>query len=579
MKDQEHIPSISFGYTAGASYRVNSTSDAFGSLTLGGFDDIKFTANDLTWPFGLSEWADTAVALVSVNTPSDTSSSPVATELLPDKILINLDAAVPQIWLPIESCYIFEHVFGLTYDDDSELYLVNNTLHQQLLSRNASITFELALSTKDEENISIELPYAAFDVTAKPTYQNLSDNAYYFPLRRAVNASQYTLGRTFFQEAYIAVDYGSETFNVSQRVWQDSSSQHIVTIPPYSAESNAYPGVSPLLKSKSLSGGAIAGIVVGAVAVLALIGVLLLWYLRRRAHARRRAALENEKLGSDAGSDTHGSAIDPATGTGTGSGSGNDSLVIPKAELPGSAPMSHHGSDDHALLASGALSTQLSDHDSSSPSDSRSLRTPNALSGATFVNGRWNGDSFTFIADSPDEAEPGTGTHSSTESSRGTGTQSNSASNYGTGSGTLMSLVSPLSPADSHEADRNERHVFEMAGDMPTVKEKDGKELSEKEAMAHREKVYNGVETPPSPIETREGGVAHAATSREPPRRVRPEEVVRASTMMEGAGGSGGPGGERGGLGMHRAFSFGKQIEGQDHTMSETFTDSFAHHF
>jgi hypothetical protein len=47
LKEQHYIPSVSFGYTAGAIYRSDS---AFASLTLGGYDESKLIKNDLTWP-------------------------------------------------------------------------------------------------------------------------------------------------------------------------------------------------------------------------------------------------------------------------------------------------------------------------------------------------------------------------------------------------------------------------------------------------------------------------------------------------------------------------------------------------
>ncbi|KAK3707857.1 hypothetical protein LTR37_011859 [Vermiconidia calcicola] len=523
LKEREYIPSISFGYTAGAQYREDDTDDAFASLTLGGYDATKVVENDLTWTFAPDNYRDTVVAIQSIFTPSQIDSNPVPTELLPETIFAYLDATVPHIWLPIESCYVFEYEFGLTYDNDTELYLVNNTLHQQLLNRNASITFQLAVSEEDEENLLIELPYAAFDLTAKAPFQGVTDDTYYFPLRRAVNESQITLGRTFFQEAYITVDYESQKFNVSQRDWSQTSDTHLVALPPYSAKST-YPGVGDPEQSSGsdgLSAGVIAGIVVGVVAVIAVLAGLLLWYLLRRRRAAKRAAAENEKLvgGTDAGSTDNANAEPTAAATTV-----QQDNVIPKAELPGSAPVVEQEMDSTALLSAGAVSSQYSDSNGN-----RTPRTPNALSGSTFGFGRWNSVS----QNSPSTNSPvehGSGTHSSTGST-----------SHGTG--TFMSAISPLAAS---EADSKERHIYEMAGDMPTVKEKDGKLLSEKEALAHREKVYNGVGTVP---ESPTAGT-HAGPSREPPQRVNPEDVVTSDTVIDE------PAKEERDFGRHRAFSF-----------------------
>jgi len=53
--------------------------------------------------------------------------------------------------------------------------------------------------TAGGDTVRIVLPYAAFDLKAEyPLVQNTS---YYFPLKHAANETQYTLGRTFLQEA------------------------------------------------------------------------------------------------------------------------------------------------------------------------------------------------------------------------------------------------------------------------------------------------------------------------------------------------------------------------------------------
>lgn len=504
LKEQKYIPSISFGYTAGASYRG---SEEFASLTLGGYDSTKYFANNVEWTFAPDNERDIVVSIQSISTPSQIKSSPSATELLPSPIYAYMDATVPQIWLPVEACYVFEYEFGLVYDNYTQLYLVNDTLHQQLLNRNASITFQLALGLKGGDTVSIELPYAAFDLQAKAPYQGLSNETYYFPLRRALNESQYTIGRTFFQEAYITVDYESQKFNVSQRAWNDKSPR-IVAIPPYTgAGAISYTPSNSKSRSGSLTGGAIAGIVVGAIAVLAILGFLLAWYFRRRSASAKRAAGMTEKLGSDSGS----------TDNNVGSNArGAQANVFPKAELPGSMPFRQDELDSSEVLAAGAITTGGSSSDSPV-----TPHTPHALSAWARGN-----VSHSPTADSPG----GSGTHSSQEStSRGTGT--------------MASIISPLSPSGHSEADSKERQIAEMPGDMPPLREKDGKQLSEKEALAHRERVINGVDTAP------QSAVEQAPETREPPRRIAPEDVVMSSNVLETVA-------ERRDYNRHRAFSF-----------------------
>ena len=54
-----------------------------------------------------------------------------------------VDSTVPHIWLPTEACDAFERQLGLTWDNASELYLVNDSLHDSLLARNYTFTFKL----------------------------------------------------------------------------------------------------------------------------------------------------------------------------------------------------------------------------------------------------------------------------------------------------------------------------------------------------------------------------------------------------------------------------------------------------
>lgn len=59
-------------------------------------------------------------------------------------------------------------------------------------------------NTDAGQTIEISLPYKAFDLRAEYPIYNTTMN--YFPLRRADNDSQYTLGRSFLQEALSILD-------------------------------------------------------------------------------------------------------------------------------------------------------------------------------------------------------------------------------------------------------------------------------------------------------------------------------------------------------------------------------------
>jgi hypothetical protein len=140
---------------------------------------------------------DLSVGLQSIS--FTTTESKQEAPLLSDGIFTFIDSTVPHIWLPLEACQRFEKAFGLTWDSEAELYLVNDSLHETLLSQNASLTFTIGNQTAGGSSIDIVLPYASFDLEAEfPIVENTTR---YYPLKRAANDTQYTLGRTFLQEA------------------------------------------------------------------------------------------------------------------------------------------------------------------------------------------------------------------------------------------------------------------------------------------------------------------------------------------------------------------------------------------
>lgn len=167
------------------------------SLTLGGYDASRFTPNNVSLHFATDVSRDLVVGLQSIR-----FSDSITTDkelLLDGGILVFVDSTDPHIWLSLTACRAFESAFSLIYDQRTELYLVNDSLHAKLIAQNASLTFIIGDKVKGGESVSITLPYQSFDLEA--SYEYLNETTRYFPLRRAANDTQYTLGRTFFQES------------------------------------------------------------------------------------------------------------------------------------------------------------------------------------------------------------------------------------------------------------------------------------------------------------------------------------------------------------------------------------------
>ncbi|KAK7193291.1 hypothetical protein DPSP01_013840 [Paraphaeosphaeria sporulosa] len=306
LKDQNSIPSLTWAYTAGAPYRLNKV---FGSLTLGGYDQARFnrpskTAQNLTFPFYTDISRDLLVGVSSIRT-SNTTSSSSESALLKDGIFALIDSTVPHLWLPQSVCEAFEVAFGLTWNSTSELYTLNATQHSTLSKLNPTVTFELSpeLPISGDKSISIAFPYAAFDLNVSWPYTQ--DTTRYFPLKRASNDTQYTLGRAFLQEAYIIADYERQNFSVWPCKWDsDTTNGNIIAISSKDVEtntsnsdgSNGSNGNNDSSHSPPVNGigaGAIAGIVIGVVVIVAVIAAWLFW--RRRNRKSKASELEGNQ--------------------------------------------------------------------------------------------------------------------------------------------------------------------------------------------------------------------------------------------------------------------------------------------
>jgi hypothetical protein len=105
---------------------------------------------------------------------------------------------------------------------------MNDTVYNNNLATNPSVTFLLGVSTTGGSTTNIVLPFEA--LALKTQYPFTANATRYFPLRRAANETQHTLGRTFLQEAYLTVDYERGNFTVSQCTFNQGAAQTISTI-------------------------------------------------------------------------------------------------------------------------------------------------------------------------------------------------------------------------------------------------------------------------------------------------------------------------------------------------------------
>jgi hypothetical protein len=159
--------------------------------------------------------------------------------------------------------------------------VLTDTARSALRASSPTFVFTIGTSVSGGTNIPINIPYDAFDLQAGyPIFGTSTD---YFPLRRAANESQYTLGREFLQEVYVSVDWERDVFNISQAVFSSLPlAKDIVTIEPKNQTTALVPKLGP--RKLPLSTGDMVGIGIGVVLLLFVLG-LVWWFYRRRQKA------------------------------------------------------------------------------------------------------------------------------------------------------------------------------------------------------------------------------------------------------------------------------------------------------
>ncbi|PQE10187.1 eukaryotic aspartyl protease protein [Rutstroemia sp. NJR-2017a WRK4] len=306
------IPSHSYGYTAGAKYQQKGEPV---SLTLGGYDENRLVDHDISFELNPSSQPQVYVNSISVasNIGSGNSISLVSTT---DRISANIDSSTPYLWLPPTVCNRFAEALGLTYNKTLNLYTfdANTSQHTNLSESEINFTFLLSDLGSSTKLVNITLPYAAFDLRLtfpfipNTTYGSDDASKYYFPLAQASNEAQYTIGRAFLQEAYLIVDYERNNFSVHQAVHTANPLYNTSIITILSPSNSAFTG-NPTNSSvgsgnssagsesrrMSLSSGAVAGIVIGCVALLGLVAFGLWYWRHNRRSPRNSIRIDNGK--------------------------------------------------------------------------------------------------------------------------------------------------------------------------------------------------------------------------------------------------------------------------------------------
>ena len=281
------------------------------SLTLGGVDVNRFVAHDVS--FDLTADSEPIVAIDSISvTAEPLESSQDGPDWAGDSLslmepsqaeLFTIDSSTPFFWMPEKICDAFADALNLTYNDTLELYLYGDETGPEVLGDwNLNFTFTLSDLPGSSKSVDIVLGYQAFNHKLKSFYPGLDASASsppvdYFPLRKAANDTQYTIGRVLLQEAYIAVDYERKNFSISQAKFTNDARGDLNLVPITRPPNSPFPGpVEPSTGSGELSTAAKVGIGVGvgnfAIIVVAVVGCVC---IRKQRRQKRGPESANEK--------------------------------------------------------------------------------------------------------------------------------------------------------------------------------------------------------------------------------------------------------------------------------------------
>ena len=295
VQNNSVIPSHSYGYTAGASYRLKGVP---ASLALGGIDANRFTPNELS--FTLSSDYAPIVAINSISVSSGADSLPPNWDVNPMELMdssqaesFSIDTSTPFLWLPESVCDNFANALNLTYNETLQLYFFDNSSSPEFLQAwDMTFNFSVGNLPGAKTNIELSLPYDAFNLQLSYPYPDLdaefgSPATNYFPLRRAANTTQYIIGRTFLQETYLTVDYERNNFSLSQAVFTEDAVNNVALYAITRPSDSIFPG--PNSDNSGLPTGAKAGIGVG-VGIAIVLAAVLAWF----CCCRRRKAFGSE---------------------------------------------------------------------------------------------------------------------------------------------------------------------------------------------------------------------------------------------------------------------------------------------
>lgn len=360
----------SAGRTSSISYGMHVGSVALGipgSLSMGGYDSSRVLGPVSSQAYIIDhlpiDLLDIGIGVAEGGSPFDFDSKEgllhVGNSTMGVALSVQVEAPIPYIYLPQSTCDAITKNLPVTYQPKLGLYFwnTNDPKYNAIVSSPAFLSFTFRANSSITQNFTINVPFALLNLTL--TAPITTSPTAYLPLRPIITpAGSYALGRAFMQAAFVGVNFqtalpgnGNGAWFLAQAPGPNTPSQNPTTniaigdtiitgssnswveswkgawtviangstpSTPSRPSTNGTAGASgpsdttlPDASHSGVSTGAIAGIAIGAVAVLAICvaGAVLFYRRRRNANAN---AIEGAGGAATYGNSAEMNGIDPS---------------------------------------------------------------------------------------------------------------------------------------------------------------------------------------------------------------------------------------------------------------------------
>ena len=318
---QEAIPSLFYGLHIGS---ASSSVAVPGSLVLGGYDKSRCLTSPIISDTDVFDLTNIGLGVASGDSPFPKDQKLPVRNLLKSSGASSVRAypnpGVPYLYLPQETCEAIAEHLPVTFNDTLGLYIWNVSApsYQDILTSPSYLSFDFQSGTSTN---TIYLPFALLNLTLEWPLVDIPTR--YFPCSPYQSPDgKFHLGRAFLQGAFMAQNWQTGKLMLAQAPGPDLSDVSLASISAndtlvssmvkapswdstwasklkaFQRDEPSASGTSNVVvadEKRGLSPGAMAGIVVGIVAVLLLIAGVL-WMLFRRQKTRSVQADDEKKL-------------------------------------------------------------------------------------------------------------------------------------------------------------------------------------------------------------------------------------------------------------------------------------------